>query len=125
MRFQNGGIPKRTCHRSPVRTTWAENHVAVHAISAIGRKKPYSLCSKMGSTFWIREWGYPSIGVYFPDCPSAGHDMFCLDYSECGASGEPRVVHIDQEWDYRITRIADSFEDFVRGLETEQAFAST
>jgi hypothetical protein len=122
MKFQNGGIPRKTCHRAPARTTWAEDHVAVHGICAIGTKKPYSLCGEMGSVFWMEEWGYPAIGIYFADCPSAGHDMFCLDYRECGARGEPKVVHVDQEWDYRITLIATNFEDFVRGLESEDAF---
>ena len=60
--------------------------------------------------------GYPLIGVYFADCPSAGHDMFCLDYSACGPTGEPRVVHVDQEFDHRVVHVADRFEGFVRGL---------
>jgi hypothetical protein len=122
MKAQNGGIPKRRFHKSPTRTTWAEDHVAVHGISGIGSKKTYSLCGPTGSQFWIDEWGYPAIGVYFADCPSAGHDMFCLDYQDCGPTGEPRVVHIDQEWDYKVTEIARTFESFILGLQTEDAF---
>jgi hypothetical protein len=122
MKVQNGGIPRNTCHRSPTRTTWAEDHVALHGIAAIGTNKRYSLCGEMGSSFWLEEWGYPAIGIYFADCPSAGHDMFCLDYRDCAAGAEPKVVHVDQEWEYKITVIADSFEAFIRGLEPDNAF---
>jgi hypothetical protein len=48
--------------------------------------------------------------------------MLCLDYRACGPTGEPRVVHIDQEWDYAIVDVAETFEAFVRGLEPESAF---
>jgi hypothetical protein len=48
--------------------------------------------------------------------------MVCLDYRACGPSGEPRVVHVDQEWDYQITIVAESFEAFIRGLEPDNAF---
>lgn len=120
MRFQNGGIPKRTCHRTSQRTSWAEDHVAITGIYSIGTVKRCSLCGEVGSQFWIEAWGYPPIGVYFADCPSAGHDMLCLDYRECGPFGEPKVVHIDQEFDYKITPVAESFEAFIRGLEHEE-----
>ena len=81
-----------------------------------------SLCGPVGSGFWSKEWGYPRIGVYFADCPSAGHDMLCLDYRACGPAGEPQVVHIDQEWDYAIVAVAETFEAFIRGLEDDSAF---
>jgi hypothetical protein len=124
MKSQNGGTPRKTCHRAPGPTSWAEDHVALHGIAAIGAKKTYSLCGAKGSSFWTEEWGYPSIGIYFADCPSAGHDMFCLDYRECGARGEPKVVHVDQERDYKVTLIASNFEAFIRGLESEDVFES-
>ncbi|MCE9545881.1 MAG: SMI1/KNR4 family protein [Planctomycetia bacterium] len=122
MRFQNGGIPCRTNHRTKQRTTWSHNHIAISGIYSIGSDKPCSLCGEFGSPFWIAEWCYPAIGVYFADCPSAGHDMLCLDYRECGPTGEPEVVHVDQEWDYKIVFVAESFEAFIRGLEDDSAF---
>lgn len=122
MRFQNGGIPRRTNHRTRERTSWAEDHIAIAGIYSIGREKRYSLCGPAGSKFWVEEWGYPAIGVYFADCPSAGHDMVCLDYRSCGPAGEPRVVHVDQERDYKIVPVAETFDAFIRGLEDDTAF---
>lgn len=119
---QNGGMPKRTNHRTAERTSWAPDHVAITGIFSIGQSQRYSLLGEVGSRFWIEEWGYPDIGVYFADCPSAGHDMLCLDYRTCGPEGEPCVVHIDQEWDYKVTFVAPTFAAFIRGLEDDDAF---
>jgi SMI1-KNR4 cell-wall len=121
-RHQNGGIPKNTNHRTTSSTSWADDHIAITGIYSIGNKKTCSLGGSTGSQFMIEEWGYPNIGIYFADCPSAGHDMLCLDYRECGIEGEPKVVHVDQEFDYRITFVAPNFESFIRGLENEEAF---
>lgn len=122
MKRQNGGIPVNTCFPTKVPTSWAEDHVAITGFFGIGREKDCSLCGALGSRFMIEEWEYPPIGVAICDCPSAGHDMIFLDYRECGPSGEPKVVHVDQEMDYAITPLADSFEDFVRGLVSEDCF---
>lgn len=122
MRPQNGGIPHKKCHRTSTRTTWANDHVALSGIFSIGRTNTYSLCGELGSPFMIDGWEYPPIGIYFADCPSGGHDMLCLDYRACGPEGEPSVVHVDQEWDYAITQVAENFEAFIRGLESEDAF---
>jgi SMI1-KNR4 cell-wall len=121
MRYQNGGIPRKRRHRTAVPTLWASDHIAIAGIYAIGREPGHSLGGDFNSQFWIEEWGYPAIGVYFADCPSAGHDMVCLDYRECGPNGEPQVVHIDQEWDYKITFVAEDFETFIRNLESDEA----
>jgi SMI1-KNR4 cell-wall len=122
MRFQNGGFPRRTAHRTSEPTTWSSDHIAITGIYSIGREKRCALCGACGSRFWGNEGGYPPIGIYFADCPSAGHDMLCLDYRDCGPAGEPTVVHVDQEWDYKIVVVAKNFEQFIRGLEDESAF---
>ncbi|WP_172205419.1 SMI1/KNR4 family protein [Niveibacterium sp. COAC-50] len=122
MRSQNGGIPRLSKYRTSERTSWADDHVALTGIYSIGREQTYSLCGEFNSAFWVEEWGYPPIGIYFADCPSAGHDMLCLDYRECGPQGEPAVVHVDQENDYKITYLAKDFESFIRGLEGDDAF---
>jgi hypothetical protein len=122
-KVQNGGCPKKTNHRTSKSTSWADDHIAIHGIYSIGGDKRYSLCSDSFNTqFWEEEWGYPKIGIYFADCPSAGHDMLALDYRDCGPEGEPKVVHIDQESDYKITVVADNFASFIRGLEYDEAF---
>jgi hypothetical protein len=119
MKRQNGGIPKRTNHRTTTPTSWAKDHIAINGIFGINKSKRYSLGGCAGSQFWIDHWDYPPIGVYFCDCPSAGHDMVCLDYRKCGTQGEPQVVYVDQEADYEITFVAENFEDFIRGLEDD------
>lgn len=122
MRYQNGGIPRRTNHWTKERTSWANDHIAIHGIFSIASDKSHSLCGGFGSQFWVERWRYPPIGVYFADCPSAGHDMVCLDYRTCGPTGEPQVVHVDQEWEYKIVFVAENFEAFIRGLEDDSAF---
>ena len=118
----NGGVPKRTNHRTAEPTSWARDHVAITGIYSIGSAKPCSLCGTFGTRHWVGEWGYPAIGVYFADCPSAGHDMLCLDYRECGPNGKPSVVHVDQELDYKVTFVAPEFEAFIRGLESDEVY---
>lgn len=114
---QNGGIPANTY--SPIGEDCA---MAITGIFGIDRNKRYSVCGEIGSQFMIDEWGYPAIGVAICDCPSAGHDMVFLDYRECGPLGEPKVVHIDQESDFKITTLAENFEDFIRGLENAEEY---
>ncbi|MDG0791850.1 Imm51 family immunity protein [Cohnella ginsengisoli] len=122
MKLQNGGIPRNTCFPTKEATSWADDHIAITGIMGIGKDKDYSLCGAFGSPFMIEEWGYPDIGVVFCDCPSAGHDVVMLDYRGCGPQGEPQVVHVDQERDYRITFLASNFEDFIRGLVNEDTY---
>ena len=124
MRQKNGGMPVRREYRTSSPTSWATDHIAITGIFGIGNAKG-SLASSMGSQFWIDDWDYPPIGVYFCDCPSAGHDMLCLDYRECGPAGEPKVVHVDEAFDYRITMVAQNFETFIKGLTLEFSSAKS
>lgn len=121
MRGQNGGIPGPCCFPAGG-IGWAEDHVKISAFKAIGEKRLWSLCGGLGSRHKIDNWDYPDIGIYFGDCPTAGHQMFALDYRDCGREGEPAVVYVNQERDYRITRLAEDFETFVRGLLLESVF---
>lgn len=116
MKLHNGGTPKKCCFPTSERTSWAEDHCAITGIMGIGRTKTYSLCGSLGSQFMIDEWGYSNTGVFICDCPSAGHDMIMLDYSKCGKDGEPEVVYVDQERNYKKTFLAKDFESFIRGL---------
>ena len=122
MQVQNGGFSKKAAFPTSTPTSWADDHIAIEGFLSIGWDKTYSLCRKLGSRFMMEEWGYPDIGIAICDCPSAGHDMVFLDYRECGPQGEPKVVHIDQEDDYYITPLADSFEAFIRGLVDEEDY---
>jgi hypothetical protein len=85
----------------------------VHTLAAIGHSASFSLCGELGSAFWIAEWGYPDIGVYIVDCPSAGHDMIALDYR---CHDEPTAVHVDQESSYQSIVLAPDFETFLKGV---------
>ncbi len=114
-RVHNGGTFARQAHPVAQPTSWAGDHVGVVSLAAIGRTAAFSLCGELGSAFRTAEWGYPDLGVYIADCPSAGHDMIALDYRR---PGEPTVVHVDEEWDYRITALAPDFATFVAGLMT-------
>ncbi len=122
MKLHNGGIPHNTCFPTSEHTSWADDHIAISGIMGIGKTKAHSLCGKFGSRFMIDDWGYPDTGVYICDCPSAGHDMVMLDYSKCGKDGEPEVVHVDQESDYKKTFLAKDFETFIRGLVNESVY---
>jgi hypothetical protein len=121
-RRHNGGLLRRSCHPMDEATSWAEDHVQVCGLYALGRQKPYSLGGEFGSRFMQEQWGYPDIGIVFADCPSAGHDVLMLDYRHCGPQGEPQVVHVDQEADYAITVVAPDFAAFIHGLVDEEAF---
>ena len=98
-RRHNGGLVKRNCHPMKQRTGWAEDHVAIEGLYAIGRTSKYSLAGQLGAKFMIEEWGYPPIGVGIADTPAGGHELIMLDYRACGKRGEPQVVYIDQEAD--------------------------
>lgn len=124
-RLHNGGMVTRSCFPMTEATSWADDHIAVTGLYAIGRTARYSLCGELGATFMQREWGYPPIGVCIADTPSAGHDAIMLDYRACGPTGEPQVVHVDQESDYRITVVAPDFASFIRGLVNEDVFDTT
>ena len=111
LKNHNGGVVKKNCFIND-----DDDCVYVTGIYGIDRDKKYSLLGEMGNEFWISKVKYPPIGVVVADTISGGHDMIFLDYRDCGPTGEPKVVRVDQEGDYSITLLADNFGDFIKNL---------
>ena len=111
LKNHNGGVVKKNCFIND-----DGDCVYVTGIYGIDRDKKYSLLGEMGNEFWISKWEYPPIGVVVADTISGGHDMIFLDYRDCGPTGEPKVVRVDQEGDYSITLLADNYGDFIKNL---------
>lgn len=114
--LHNGGQIQRDLFPIPFPSSLEQEYVGVSSIMGIGGDGDIVEETKQ----MIEEWEYPPIGVVVCDCPSAGHDIIMLDYRTCGPLGEPRVVHVDQEWDYHITPLAKDFATFLQGLQTEE-----
>lgn len=124
-RIRNGGIVRRCCYPTDQPNSWAEDHIQITTMYALGRDSEYSLLGELGHSLMQEELDYPQWGVGIADTPSAGHELIMLDYRECGAQcekGEPSVVHVDQELDFAVTVIAPDFATFIKGLVTEEQF---
>ncbi|HZM82681.1 MAG TPA: SMI1/KNR4 family protein [Candidatus Limnocylindrales bacterium] len=115
---RNGGVPQHRCFPTEFTTSWAPDHIEIEALLGIGGE--WGIDTLHGEAGIIAEWGYPEIGVVFCDTPSGGHDTLMLDYSECGAEGEPAVAYIDED---RIPRhIARTFDEFMARLVSCEQF---
>ncbi|HAA6519639.1 TPA: SMI1/KNR4 family protein [Listeria monocytogenes] len=117
---QNGGLVATYSVPTTEPNSWADNCVEITGIKGIGNRGMSTLNGAHNTKFWMEEWGYPDVGLAIADCPSAGHDMIFLDYRECGKTGEPAVVHIVQEGEYKIIKLADNFEAFIMSLYIEE-----
>ncbi len=106
LKTQNGGITKN-CEYFLKYKNGKTARFAINEFFSLGE---YDLDN------YIANWGYPAIGLPICDCPSAGHDMIFLDYRKNGKDGIPQVSHIDQELNYEVTILADTFEEFLTNL---------
>jgi len=113
MKTQNGGKPKNDTFQFGEPSEWVDFFVSNICFSGIGFTKGSSLCGKTGMKYMMKEWSYPEIGVLFW---SDGHTALFLDYTECGSKGEPKVVYVQEEHNYKMTVLSENFEAFVRGL---------
>lgn len=111
---QNGGAPFYTlCY-------YEENGkfipVYLTAIYGVDSKLEYSICGDSGAKMIYNKLAYPNIGLPIAFTTKDDHAMIFLDYSDCGSKGEPKVVLIDQENDYKKTLLAKNFETFIKSL---------
>ncbi len=119
MKLHNGGIPHKTAYPVGDANSQTGEVITISGFMGIGREKEKSLCGASGSRFVIENGGYPEIGVVICECPS-GHEVVMLDYRAFGNDGEPEVVHIDRNNNYKITRLAENFETFIGGLVSQE-----
>lgn len=115
MRYQNGGTPKKNIF--PIKIGNSNYSADIQVIYGIGETQDESLLGQYGSQFWIREWDYPNIGVYFADTLAGEHDKIAFDYSVCDETGEPQIVLIDQENEFKKYFVAKNFESFIKNLK--------
>lgn len=115
MRFQNGGTPNKRIF--PIKIKNSTYFADIQVIYGIGEIQDESLLGQYGSQFWIEKWDYPDIGVYFADTLAGEHDKIAFDYSICDENGEPQVVLIDQENDFKKYFVAENFVSFIKSLK--------
>ncbi|SIR91134.1 SMI1/KNR4 family protein [Micromonospora avicenniae] len=114
---QNGGVLKDGCFPTRFRTSWTADHFQVDVIMGVGFPEGLDALS----SHLIAEWGYPEVGVVLGVTPLAGPDTVMLDYSTSGPDGEPAVAYVGED---RVPRrVANSFEAFMNGLVSCQAYA--
>lgn len=123
MKLHNGGIPQNRCFPLKETVSGGKNHITISGILGIGREKKHSLCGESGSWATIENGGYPEFGVMFCDTPSES-GIVMLDYRPSGNDGEPEVVYVDKENNYKVTKLADNFEAFIRGLVHENSYGA-
>ncbi|MBT2765834.1 SMI1/KNR4 family protein [Paenibacillus sp. ISL-20] len=121
MKLHNGGIPQNRCFPTGEAVSLAKEHIRISGILGIGREKRHSLCGDLGSRFVTENGGFPEVGVVICDCPSES-EVVMLDYRSSGNDGEPEVIHVDKENNYKIIRLAPTFEIFIRGLVDEEIY---
>lgn len=117
MKQRNGGYLKRDTFMLGYELSVVGDRMTIPQIYGIREGNSFGAINGMfGTKLMIDDWGYPDIGVVFGVGIFGEHEAFFLDYRECGPQGEPKVSHVDQECDYRITVIAENFESFIRSL---------
>ena len=103
LRFKNGGVINDELDES-----WL---TAIYGISADPNE--FNGLENMYDN-WRNEWEYPDIGIPFGETPSAGHDMFYMDFRVTDENGEPRILRIDNEMDNEVFVVADNLPEFIK-----------
>ena len=117
LKQRNGGFLKRTDFLLGYELPIVGDRTMMRQLYSIRMDNSFSsIIGAYGTKFLVEDWGYPDIGVAIGVGIFGEHEVFFLDYRECGPQGEPKVSHVDQECDYRITVLAENFEEYIRKL---------
>ncbi len=118
MKYQNGGKLARNFFQAKNEQGIPCRSFLIYNINGIGDDKYSSLCGRHGNDFWMSDlWGYPNIGVYIAGFFEPMRGIITLDYSKCGVTGEPEVVHLEtRNKGCKKTVLAKDFETFIYGL---------
>jgi hypothetical protein len=113
LKIQNGGYTRGFVFPMTKKTTWAENHVPLSELFGIVTDENTETSQNiLDSQYMIDEWGLPEKQVLLA---GDGHWWITLDYRK---GDIPTVRWIDVECDEDI-HVADSFDDFINGLVSE------
>lgn len=125
MRAKNGGALNK--HIWLGKPLYENEYYAIftECFYSLDDKKQNAIFGEFGNQFWFDEWGYPKdLGVIIADTISGGHEMLYLDYRDCGKAGEPKVSICYQESDFKIIPLANTFDDFLSKLCSEDDYAA-
>jgi len=116
LKVQNGGYTKGFVFPMTEETSWAENHIPFDEMFGIVTDKSIDTSHNILDTeYMTKEWGLPEKQVLLS---GDGHWWITLDYRK---SENPSVSWITADCDEDI-HIADSFENFINGLISEDEF---
>lgn len=117
LKIQNGGYTRGYAFPMTEKTTWAENHVPLLELFGIVTDEDILTGQNiLDSEYIANEWGLPEKQILLAG--DDGHWWITLDYRK---GSIPSVLWIDVECNEDI-HIASSFEEFISGLVSVDAF---
>lgn len=117
LKIQNGGYTKGFAFPMTQKTTWSENHVPLSDLFGIVLDKNVKSAQNIMTTeYMTKEWGLPEKQALLT---GDGHWWITLDYRD---DSNPSVRWIDVECNEEV-KIADTFDQFIEGLVSEDTFA--
>ncbi len=116
VRYQNGGYTAGFGHPMKERTSWAVDHVPLHALGGIVTDPNHKgIHNILQTTYMTAEWGLPSDQVLLD---GDGHYWITLDYRR---GDIPTVAWIDVEVGQDM-QVAANFAAFLNGLRPESDY---
>lgn len=107
--LQNGGFIKYNAFPTDRPTSWAKDHIQFDYLLGIGKEDGI-----LESADLIEEWELPDGLVLLH---GDGHTWIALDYREVKENPPVHYFDLEDEEDFRL---ADSFDEFIAKLYTEE-----